>query len=82
MATGPSVRVTRAARRHGIRDEDILHAYRNAATVEPQDDGFILITGARQDGNLLEVGFRHNPDTDTNLILHAMPARPRYLRPT
>ncbi|WP_419553592.1 hypothetical protein [Candidatus Poriferisodalis sp.] len=77
----PRVSVTEAARRHRIDDEDILHAYRNAMTIEHQDDGFIMITGAKRDGELLEVGFRYDPDSDTNFILHAMFARQQYLRP-
>ncbi|WP_420439798.1 hypothetical protein [Candidatus Poriferisodalis sp.] len=80
-AVDPRARITQAARRHGVDDEDILHAYRNPTALELQDDGFIMITGPRRDGHVLEVGFRYDPDTETNFILHAMIARPKYLRP-
>ncbi|MYA83556.1 MAG: hypothetical protein F4155_00325 [Acidimicrobiales bacterium] len=71
MATGPGVRVTRAARRHGISDQDIWHAYRDATTADFGDDGFIMIAGGRQDGSPLEAGFRATrhqriPDTACN----------------
>lgn len=81
-SSGPRVSVTEAARRHRIDDEDILHAYRNAMTIEYRDDGFIMITGAKRDGDLLKVGLRYDPDTDTNFILHAMFARQQFLRPS
>ena len=81
-SSGPRVSVTAAARRHRIEDEDILHAYRNAMTIEYRDDGFVMITGAKRDGDLLEVGLRYDLATDTHFILHAMLARPRYLRPS
>lgn len=81
-SSGPRVSVTAAARRHRIDDEDILHAYRNAMTIDYRDDGFIMITGAKRDGDLLEVGFRHDLDTDTHFILHAMLARQQFLRPS
>lgn len=46
-----------------------------------RNGGFVMITGARQDGSPLEVGFRYDPDADAYLILHALPARSKYLRP-
>ena len=77
----PRARITQAARRHGVDDEDILHAYRNPAALELQDDGFIMISGPRRDGHFHEVGFRYDPDTGASFVPHAMIARPRYLRP-
>ncbi|TAM91453.1 MAG: hypothetical protein EPN43_04215 [Jatrophihabitans sp.] len=68
-----------SARKHGIRDEDLLHAYRNAVCEARDDDGVTMLVGADGAGNLLEVGFvvgELGP-----VIIHARkPARPRFLR--
>ena len=65
------------ARRHGIHDEDILHAYRNAFRVF-EEDGAAMRIGADQSGRILEVLVvtRHRQ----RRIVHAMQARPKYLR--
>ena len=38
-------------------------------------DGYLMLVGPAQDGQLLEIGY--NPTTDR--IFHAMPVRPKYL---
>jgi hypothetical protein len=67
-----------SARRHGVDDEDTLHAWRNPIRVEDLDEGFTMIVGPRRDGGLIEVGFvlgELGP-----VIVHALdPARPQYL---
>ena len=78
----PSVRVTDAARRHDIEDEDILHVYRYAMLKNLSCEELIVVTGPRRDGNFLEVGFRYGPDSDSDFIVHAMPVRPKFLRPS
>ena len=65
------------ARRHGVTDEDMRHAYRNPARVYWQDD-LIMIIGADRSGRLLEVGVLVDEDEMIEVIVHAMPARRRF----
>ena len=48
--------IARSARKHGISDEDMLHALRNPVRAEYVDEGFTMFTGPAQDGTLLEIG--------------------------
>lgn len=73
--------VTASARKRGINDDDMLHAVRNAIRVFEQDDDMIMHIGPARDGQLLEVGSIAASDyPGMTLIVHAMPARPKYLR--
>ncbi len=45
-----------SARKHGIADEDILHAYRNPIRRFDLDEGMTMIGGASRADGLLEVG--------------------------
>jgi len=65
-----------SARRHGVRDNDILHAYRNPMRVFDLDDLTMLI-GPDESAALLEIGVAHAEGID--FVVHAMPARPRFL---
>jgi hypothetical protein len=65
-----------SARKHGIPDDDILHAYRHPIRVFDLDDLTMLI-GPAQSALLLEIGVAHAESID--FIVHAMPARPRFL---
>ena len=66
-----------SARRHGIADDDILHAIRNAIRAVRVDEVSILV-GADRSGQLLEVGIVD--DDERCSIIHAMPARAKHLR--
>jgi hypothetical protein len=68
-----------SARRHGVADEDIRHAWRNhILSHQADDEGVVIVVGPALDGSLLEVGVI---GSDTSIrIIHCMPARPRYLR--
>ena len=66
-----------SARRHGIADNDMLHAYRNPIRVLDLDD-IAMLVGPDRPGRLLEVGVASVDGVD--LLVHAMPARPRFLR--
>ncbi|MDE0499569.1 MAG: hypothetical protein OXH86_19705 [Acidimicrobiaceae bacterium] len=66
-----------AARRHGISDDDILHAYRNAFDAHENNDMTMIIGGDRS-GRPLELMVRFRESVPE--IFHAMPARPRFLR--
>jgi hypothetical protein len=66
-----------SARKHGVADEDMLHAYRNPIRVWPLDEDMTVFVGPDRAGRLLEVGV---VDSDVGpAIVHAMPARPRFL---
>lgn len=47
--------VLNSARKHGISDSDMLHAYRHPIRVFALDD-LVMLVGADQSGRLLEVG--------------------------
>lgn len=66
-----------AARKHGISDADILHAYRNAFDAYETDDK-VMIVGGDRSGRPLELMVRLRGPVPE--IFHAMPARPRFLR--
>lgn len=67
-----------SARKHGVSDDDMLHAYDHPIRVFDLDDGFTLIVGPAIDANVLEIGV---VDGDlAPVIVHAMPARDKFLR--
>ena len=65
-----------SARKHGLTDDDILHAYRNPTKVFDLDDLTMLI-GPDSAARLLEIGIAQAESLD--FIVHAMPARPNFL---
>jgi len=70
-----------AARKHGVSDADIAHAYRNAVVVSVIDDhGGLrsLILGPSRSGNLLELVALVLAPAD-HLVIHAMPARQTFI---
>lgn len=60
------------ARKHGIADNDMLHAYRNPTRVFELDD-LIMLIGGDESGRMLEVGIAEAEGIE--FIVHAMPAR-------
>ena len=68
--------VHRSARRHGVADDDILHAAEHAiAWVElDEDPPRFLLAGPDRAGNLLELVVLEGDDVV--LVIHAMPLRP------
>jgi hypothetical protein len=67
-----------SARKHGIGDDDILHAYHHPIRVFELDDLTMLIGGDRS-GHPLEIGVATS-DEGIEFVVHAMAARPRFLR--
>ena len=65
-----------SARRHGVSDSGMLHAYRNPFKAVPEGVMTMLV-GDDGSGRVLEVGVERTDDGD--LIIHAMPARRKYL---
>lgn len=72
--------VLASARKHGIADLDAQHAYRNAVDAWVKDD-LQMFVGPAMDGTLLEIGVVQASDQPGHLlIMHAMKARPSYIR--
>jgi hypothetical protein len=70
--------VTDSARKHAVVDDDILHAYNHSIKVEELDDGLFMIVGPSRTGEMLEIGVVAG--SESPVIVHAMQARPKYLR--
>jgi hypothetical protein len=70
--------IATSARKHGIPDNDMLHAFSHPMFVDDLDDGLVMFVGADTAGNLLEIGVIDT--TDGPIIVHAMLARPKFLR--
>ncbi len=71
--------IVESAHRHGVAEEDMLHALRFAITHVRQDDDMVMFIGPDRAGNLIEVGVVtwHG----ILAIVHAMsPAREKYLK--
>lgn len=69
--------VLASARKHGIQDDDMLHAYRNPIRVFDLD-GLTMLIGADDSSRMLEVGVAVGDGVE--FIVHAMPARQKFLR--
>jgi hypothetical protein len=61
------VEIAGSAHKHGVTDEDIRHALNNAIKYHDLDD-LVMI-----------VGMATEPADAEPLIVHAMPARPKFL---
>ncbi len=75
----PEPIILESAYRHGVAEEDMLHALTYATRAFPEDEGFTMYVGPARPGHpMLEVGVVvwHG----ALAINHAMPARPMYLR--
>ena len=71
-----NARILASARKHGIADEDILHAFRNAV-FEVTDDDIMMLIGPNRHGNLIEIALIRSKNRF--LIIHAMQAWKKYL---
>lgn len=70
------VRILESARKHGVLDEDILHALRNPLrTFAARGDEHLLVVGTSRDGTPIEVIVVDDGDVR---VIHAMRARPDY----
>jgi hypothetical protein len=75
------VEIHSAARRHGIADDDMLHAVEHALAVEDlgDDPDRWLVIGPDRAANLLEVVVLVTVE-GVEMIIHAMAIRPAYRR--
>jgi hypothetical protein len=71
------VEIHPSARKHGVADEDIEHATRNAMTIEDLDDDLRLYLGPARNAGLLEVVTIVRVDAP-ELAIHAMSMRTKY----
>jgi hypothetical protein len=67
-----------SAHKHGVGDDTILHAFNNPIRTEHLDQDMTMLIGPDHAGNLLEIGVVTSDDGP--VIVHAMPARSKYLR--
>ncbi len=67
-----------SARKHGVSDDTILHAFNSPIRAEDLDEGLVMLVGPDHAGNLFEVGVVTSDEGP--VIVHAMPARPKYRR--
>jgi hypothetical protein len=70
--------VLQSAARHGVAEEDALHAWAFAVDASTVDAGMVMYIGPDRAGNLLEVGVVEWHDEFA--LVHAMPERPRFVR--
>jgi hypothetical protein len=69
--------VLASARKHGVLDEDMIHAYHHPIRVLLLDD-LTMLLGPDRSARVLEVGVSNREGID--FIVHAMPAQPKFLR--
>ena len=67
-----------SARKHGVSDDDMLHAYAHPLRVFELDEGFTMIIGANRAAMVYEVGVVEG--VLAPVIVHAMKARAKFLR--
>jgi len=69
--------IVASARKHGISDSDMLHAYRNPMRVFQMED-LVMLIGGDESARMLEIGVAAAEGIE--FIVHAMPAREKFLR--
>jgi hypothetical protein len=70
--------IAASARRHGVSDEDMLHAYSHPMRIFELDEGLTMIIGANQAAIIYEIGVVDGAPAP--VIVHAMRAREKFLR--
>jgi hypothetical protein len=75
------VEIHDSAHRHDVAEDDMLHAVEHSLAVDDlgEDPDRWLVLGPDTAGNLLELVVLINEDSD-EIIIHAMPMRPKYRR--
>jgi len=75
------VEVHDSARKHGVADEDVIHAVDHALVIEDagEDPDRWLVIGPDRAGNFLEVVVMTTAES-SQLAIHAMPMRARFRR--
>lgn len=70
--------VLASARKHGVRDADMLHAYRHRSESSTSTDSPLLV-GTDDSGRMLEVGVAVGDGVEF-IVPPPMPAREKFLR--
>lgn len=73
------MRISESARKHGVDEEDIVHAWENAIRYVEYDydgDGRLLVIGADRHGRMLELVAV--PADEPTRIIHADRLRPKF----
>ncbi len=70
--------IAASARKHGVSDQDIRHAYAHPIRVFELDDDFTMIIGANQAAIIYEIGVIDG--VRAPVVVHAMKARDTFLR--
>lgn len=66
------------ARKHGIADEDILHAIRNRMFQAVGNEDLAMFIGPARNATLLEIGVLA-PESNDPVVIHADKARKQFL---
>jgi hypothetical protein len=66
-----------SARKHGLDDEDIEHAVKNAMSIDDQEEDLRLYLGPTRNAELIEVVTVVRADR-LEVAIHAMRMRPKY----
>lgn len=70
--------IANSALKHGVQESDILHAFRNPIRAWDMEEGFLMLVGPDISLQFLEIGVVSGEDCQ--VIVHAMPARKKFLR--
>ncbi len=73
------MRIGGPARNHGVTDDDLQHAVRNAVRRITMGEDLTMMIGPATDGSLLEIGVL-DLDGDDPVAIHAMTLRPKFYR--
>ena len=73
------MRIGAPARKHGISDDDLLHAVRTAIRKVEMDEDLTMLIGPARNGTPLEIGVLDLGGEDP-VIIHAMRLRPKFYR--
>jgi hypothetical protein len=74
---GVELIIADSARKHGVSDDDIRHAYAHPIRVFELDEGLTMIVGANWAAIILEIGVVNGALGP--VVVHAMKARDRFL---
>ncbi|MGO9899974.1 MAG: hypothetical protein ACLP0J_09835 [Solirubrobacteraceae bacterium] len=75
---GVNLVIAASARKHGVSDEDICHAYEHPIRVFELDDGFTMIIGANHAAIIYEIGVVDG--VQAPVVVHDMKASDKFLR--
>lgn len=73
------MRIGDPARKHGIADDDMWHAVRNAMRRVVLGDDLVMLIGPATDGALLEIGVL-DLDGEDPVVIHAMKLRQKFYK--